>query len=397
MTLEAGRRLGPFEVIEPLGAGGMGEVYRARDAELGAALRSRSYRTLSRRAPSVWPASSARRGCWQPSTTPASRRSTVSSKWTGSTSWSSSWSRDGHSHTGSTVALCLSVKHWRSRDRSRRHRGGPREGNRSSRPEALEHQGDAEREGQAARLRPGEGSRQRGPRHGLTRGHRDRLSDTRRRDPRNCALHESGAGAGEAVDKRTDVWAFGCVLYAMLTGRRAFGGSTTSDTIVSVLTGEPDWTALPAATPSLVRTLLHRCLNKDQTKRVHDIADVRIEIEEELAAPREEGIPALRGPRGRWLIAAALLIVAGAMAIRLRPMVSVPASYTQLTFRRGTISSARFAPDGRTRSLFIARPGMAARTNSTRCESEAMRRVPFRHPGTSALDFSTRRDGRQAR
>ncbi len=89
-------------------------------------------------------------------------------------------------------------------------------------------------------------------------------------------------------------------------------------------------------------------MNKDQTKRVHDIADVRIEIEEELAAPREEGIPALRGPRGRWLIAAALLIVAGAMAIRLRPMVSVPASYTQLTFRRGTISSARFAPDGQT-------------------------------------------------
>ena len=68
---------------------------------------------------------------------------------------------------------------------------------------------------------------------------------------------------GQAVDKRTDIWAFGCVLFEMLTGRRAFDGDTMSDTFVSILEREPDWTALPPTTPASVRTLLERCLRKD--------------------------------------------------------------------------------------------------------------------------------------
>ena len=82
------------------------------------------------------------------------------------------------------------------------------------------------------------------------------------------------------MDKRTDIWAFGCVLYEMLSGRRAFDGDTISDTFVSVLEHEPDWDALPAATPASIRTLLERCLRKDPRKRLHDIADALIELEE---------------------------------------------------------------------------------------------------------------------
>ena len=87
---------------------------------------------------------------------------------------------------------------------------------------------------------------------------------------------------GEAVDTRTDVWAFGCVLYEMLTARRAFGGATASDAIAAVLKGEPDWSALPAATPSSVRRLLTRCLAKDPKRRLHSVADAQLDLDEIL-------------------------------------------------------------------------------------------------------------------
>ena len=76
-------------------------------------------------------------------------------------------------------------------------------------------------------------------------------------------VHEPRAGARQAVDKRTDIWAFGCVLYEMLTGRAAFSGETLSDTLAAIVGREPDWSALPATTPASVRRLLQRCLEKD--------------------------------------------------------------------------------------------------------------------------------------
>jgi serine/threonine protein kinase len=88
---------------------------------------------------------------------------------------------------------------------------------------------------------------------------------------------------GMPVDKRTDIWSFGCVLYEMLTGRRAFGGPTPSDTIASVLEHEPDWTILPPATPPNIRRLLTRCLTKDPRRRLRDIGDARAELEAALS------------------------------------------------------------------------------------------------------------------
>ena len=90
---------------------------------------------------------------------------------------------------------------------------------------------------------------------------------------------------GEDVDKRTDVWALGCVLFELLTGRRAFGGGTASDCVAAVLEREPDWSALPAATPASIRVLLRRCLQKDRSKRLRDIGDARFALEDASSMP----------------------------------------------------------------------------------------------------------------
>ena len=141
---------------------------------------------------------------------------------------------------------------------------------------------------------------------------------------------------GQAVDKRTDIWAFGCVLFEMLSGRRAFPGDTMSDTFVSILEREPDWTALPAATPAAVHTLLDRCVRKDPANRLHDIADARIELDEgsnPIASTKSTSDVApgvLHRGRHRlgWIVAAALaLAVGGAMLLNSR---RVPAAAPQL-------------------------------------------------------------------
>jgi len=88
---------------------------------------------------------------------------------------------------------------------------------------------------------------------------------------------------GKAVDKRSDIWSFGCVLFECLTGKVAFQGETISDLIADILTGDPDWAALPAATPPRVRELLRRCLEKDVRRRLRDMGDARIELEDTLS------------------------------------------------------------------------------------------------------------------
>ena len=88
---------------------------------------------------------------------------------------------------------------------------------------------------------------------------------------------------GQPLDRRTDVWSFGCVLYECLTGTRAFPGLTVSDTIAAVLEREPDWAALPARTPASLHRLLRRCLRKDARERLRDVADARLELEDDAS------------------------------------------------------------------------------------------------------------------
>ena len=132
---------------------------------------------------------------------------------------------------------------------------------------------------------------------------------------------------GKTVDKRTDIWAFGCVLYEMLTGRAAFSGDTVADTIVRILEREPDWTALPPGTPDPIRNLLFGCLVKDSRERLRDIGDVAISIDSILSGSAgATPVPAARRPaKARvpwmpWAVAAALVLVVGWMALSsLRP------------------------------------------------------------------------------
>ena len=105
---------------------------------------------------------------------------------------------------------------------------------------------------------------------------------------------------GRVVDKRSDVWAFGCVLFEMLTGRRAFGGEDVTDTIAAIVRGEPEWNALPADTPPQIRLLLQRCLEKDRKARISDIGVARFLMNETIAAPSRRGARiAAIAPRAR--------------------------------------------------------------------------------------------------
>jgi len=105
---------------------------------------------------------------------------------------------------------------------------------------------------------------------------------------------------GQPVDRRTDMWAFGCVLYEMLTGRRAFQGETITDTLSAVISHEPDWALLPDGTPAATRRLLRRCLKKKTTDRVRDAGDARLELlEPDQAAPANAAAPAAQ--RSSWL------------------------------------------------------------------------------------------------
>jgi Tol biopolymer transport system component len=145
---------------------------------------------------------------------------------------------------------------------------------------------------------------------------------------------------GKAVDKRADIWAFGCVLYECLTGGRAFPGDTVSETIASVLGREPGWDALPAATPIAIRKLLERCLRKNPHERIHDVADVRIEIQEALSESADVVHVQEKGLRGRLLMSLAVVagvllsVVAGIMLAR----IWIPPAKNQLPVEKTTIS-----------------------------------------------------------
>jgi Tol biopolymer transport system component len=170
-----------------------------------------------------------------------------------------------------------------------------------------------------------------------------------------CPYMSPEQARGEPVDKRTDIWAFGCVLFEMLSGRRAFSGETPSDTIVAVLERQPDWSRLPASTPAGVARVLRRCLEKDPRRRFHDIADVRIEIEDSVntagvaAAAGAGGVGRLQR-MGILIVGVTLLIALGWLGRAIVTPDATPGSPTrfawQLPARTGLDSVPTVSPNG---------------------------------------------------
>jgi Tol biopolymer transport system component len=161
---------------------------------------------------------------------------------------------------------------------------------------------------------------------------------------------------GKRIDKRTDIWAFGCVLFEMLTGTRAFTGETASDVIAAIIERAPDLARLPASTPRHVRRVIERCLEKDPKRRARDIADVRAELD-----LRDTTV--VSPPRRRWpaLVGAVVMLIAAAAGLaawRWRP--AAPASPALIEFTvnapdgHALASQAALSPDG-TQIAFVAR------------------------------------------
>ena len=115
---------------------------------------------------------------------------------------------------------------------------------------------------------------------------------------------------GRVVDTRSDVWAFGCLLFEMLAGRRPFDADDAASAMAAILERQPAWERLPATTPPAVRRLLRRCLEKDPKRRLHDVADARLEIDDAIAAPADDAAAIASGGRWSWLALAAIVVAA---------------------------------------------------------------------------------------
>jgi len=168
---------------------------------------------------------------------------------------------------------------------------------------------------------------------------------------------------GRAVDKRADIWAFGCVLYEMLTGTRAFGGDTTSDTIAAIIEREPDWSRLPASTPSSIHRLLRRSLSKDAKRRLRDIGDARAELDDPFGGAVAD-VPVRLKPdttdarSAHVLFAAAIVVSLIAIATLLWSRLAAPPAASVVNLQRitdfvGIEEHAAASPDGKT-VAFIA-------------------------------------------
>jgi serine/threonine-protein kinase len=156
---------------------------------------------------------------------------------------------------------------------------------------------------------------------------------------------------GKALDERTDIWSFGCVLYETLTARPPFSGETVSDMLAAILGKEPDWDRLPKETPARVRLLLRRCLRKDPTRRLRSIGDARLELEEDRAVLAEAEALAVPGRRAGILAGALVGIVVGALGAWLAT--SVP-------------NREKATPASPVRFSILLRPGETVRTGFNR-------------------------------
>jgi serine/threonine-protein kinase len=152
---------------------------------------------------------------------------------------------------------------------------------------------------------------------------------------------------GQLVDKRTDIWAFGCVLYEMLTGRATFARSTLTDTLAALVERTPEWDALPATMPPAVRYVLARCLEKDPKLRMRDIGDARLALDDERLMPSGKGRQDAARSTRRWAVAlAAATIAVGVGVWFLKPAPSSTASTGDVVARLAVVPESPLPAEG---------------------------------------------------
>ena len=173
---------------------------------------------------------------------------------------------------------------------------------------------------------------------------------------------------GKSVDRRTDIWAFGCVLFELQTATMAFGDETVTDTLASIIKSDPDWSLLPPNTPPAIRKLLQRCLKKDPKQRLQAIGEARIAIEETLSGEAEKTAPVIGSIHNRglrksgWLIGLAVLMAAALLAGTAAWKWVAPSSATAMHFSAvtnfaGVQAQPALSPDGRSVAFVSNRDG----------------------------------------
>jgi serine/threonine protein kinase/Tol biopolymer transport system component len=362
MALTSGSRVGPYEILAAIGAGGMGEVYRARDAKLG---RDVAIKVL----PEAFARDAERMARFQ-----------REAKVLASLNHPNIASIYGLEDSGTTHALVMELVEGPTL--ADRIKSGPIPISEAlpiakQMCDALEYaheHGIVHRDLKPANVKVTSDDAVKVLDFGLAKALEGGASSIDIANSPTVSQMATQAGVllgtaaymspeqakGKTVDRRADIWAFGCVLYEMLTGKMAFHGESVTDTLAAVIKEEPNWSQLPAATPIRVRVLLQRCLQKDPKQRLRDIGDARISLDETIAGAPEDapslaavGRPAKK-PWRMWLLSGvtAISLLAAALLAFLYFHQKAPATQAMrfqipLPEKFNQAGDVALSPDGR--------------------------------------------------